>query len=158
MKVEGKAGTRPLLSLKAGTFVLVQCASLLLVGLLIAGAGVYVSTNFDRSSAGAETMMSSMRAHMTADMLHDSLRGVVLRSLYAGSRADFKTVKATAEQVQQYAADFRAAIDKQATLDVPPEVRAALDGVKEPLDTYINEAIAIVEMVNKLKMIDAQKA
>jgi len=158
MKIEGMAGFRRLLSLKAGTFVLVQCVSLLLVGLVIAGAGFYVSSNFDRSSDRAETMMSSMRAHMTADMLHDSLRGLVLRSLYSGARADFKTVKATAEQVQEYAAEFRATIDKQATLDVPVTVREALDGVKGPLDAYVNEAIAIVEMVSKLKMIDAQKA
>ncbi|RYE75185.1 MAG: HAMP domain-containing protein, partial [Hyphomicrobiales bacterium] len=158
MKFEGKAGIRRLFSLKAGTFVLLQSASLLLVGLLIAVAGFYVSGNFERSSSRAETLMTSMRTHMTADMLHDSLRGVVLRSLYAGSRADFKTVKATVEQVQAYAADFRAAIDRQATLDVPPAVREALDGVKAPLDAYITEAIAIVEMVSKLKMIDAQKA
>jgi len=158
MKVEGKAGSKHGLSLRAGMFVLAQCVSLLLVGLLIAGAGFYVSNNFQNSSNRAQTMMSSMRAHMTADMLHDSLRGVVLRALYAGSRADFTTVKATRTQVQEYADAFRAAIDKQATLDVPPAVREALDGVKAPLDAYINEAVAIVEMVGKLKMIDAQKA
>jgi len=158
MKAEGKSdGTRSW-SLRAGMFVLAQCASLLLVGLLIAGAGFYVSGNFERSSNRAETMMASMRAHMTADMLHDSLRGVVLRALYAGSRADFTTVKATVGQVQEYTTAFREAIDRQATLDVPPTVREALDGVKAPLDAYINEAIAIVEMVGKLKMIDAQKA
>ena len=98
-----------------------------------------------------------MRAHMTADMLHDSLRGVVLRSLYAGSRADFTTVKATAVQVQEYADAFRATVARQDTLDVPPAVRAALEGVRAPLEAYLAEAIAIVEMVNKLKMIDAQK-
>jgi methyl-accepting chemotaxis protein len=158
MKVEGKAATRPFVTLKAGTFVLLQCVALMVTGLLIAGAGFYVSGNFDRSSDRAETMMSSMRAHMTADMLHDTLRGVVLRSLYAGSRADFKTVKATADQIQAYAAEFREAIAKQATLDVPQTVRDALEGVKAPLDAYIDEAISIVDMVNKLKMIDAQKA
>ena len=158
MKVEGKAASKQGLSLRAGMFVLAQCVSLLLVGLLIAGAGFYVSSNFENSSNRAQTMMSSMRSHMTADMLHDSLRGVVLRALYAGSRADFTTVKLTGTQVQEYADAFRAAIDKQATLDVPPAVREALDGMKAPLDAYINEAVAIVEMVGKLKMIDAQKA
>ena len=158
MKVEGKVDSKRPWSLRAGMFVLAQCVSLLLVGVLIAGAGFYVSGNFERSSSHAQTMMASMRAHMTADMLHDSMRGVVLRALYAGSRADFTTVKATAGQVQEYAAEFREAIDKQAELDVPPAVRDALDSVKAPLDAYINEAIAIVDMVNRLKMIDAQKA
>jgi methyl-accepting chemotaxis protein len=158
MKVDGKAGSKRSLSLRAGMFVLAQSAALLLVGLLIAGAGFFVSGNFERSSTHAQTMMASMRAHMTADMLHDSLRGVVLRSLYAGSRADFTTVKATAVQVQEYAEAFRAAVDKQDTLDVPPAVRAALQGVRAPLEAYLAEAIAMVEMVNKLKMIDAQKA
>ncbi len=157
MKVEDKSGSKRTLSLQAGMFVLAQSAALLLIGLLIAGAGFFVSSNFDRSSTHAQTMMASMRAHMTADMLHDSLRGVVLRSLYAGSRADFTTVKATAVQVQEYADAFRATVEKQDTLDVPPAVRAALEGVRAPLEAYLAEAIAIVEMVNKLKMIDAQK-
>jgi methyl-accepting chemotaxis protein len=158
MKGEGKVNSRRSWSLRAGVFVLVQCVSLLLVGILIAGAGFYVSSNFERSSARAETLMASMRAHMTADMLHDSLRGVVLRALYSGQRADFKTVKVTVDQVQEYAADFRAAIDKQAELDVPQAVRDALDSVKAPLNAYLTEAIAIVEMVSKFKMIDAQTA
>jgi len=158
MKVEGKTPGTRLLKLRAGAFVLVQCASLLLVGMLIAGAGFFVAGNFDRSSSHAQTMMASMRAHMTADMLHDSMRGVVLRSLYAGARADFATVKATEAQVQEYAAEFRAAISRQAELDVPPAVREALEGVREPLDAYINQAVAIVDMVARLKMIDAQKA
>ena len=158
MKIEGKPGSQRTLSLQAGKFVLAQSAALMLVGLLIAGAGFFVSGNFERSSTNAQTMMASMRAHMTADMLHDSLRGVVLRSLYAGSRADFTTVKATAVQVQEYADEFRATVEKQATLDVPPAVREALDGVKAPLEEYLAEAVAIVDMVNRLKMIDAQKA
>jgi methyl-accepting chemotaxis protein len=158
MKVEEKSGGKRVWSLQAGMFVLAQSAALLLVGLLIAGAGFFVSGNFERSSNNAQTMMASMRAHMTADMLHDSLRGVVLRSLYAGSRADFTTVKATAVQVQEYADEFRATIDRQATLDVPVSVREALDGVKAPLEAYLAEAVAIVDMVNRLKMIDAQKA
>ncbi len=157
MKVEDKSGSKRTLSLQAGMFVLAQSAALLLIGLLIAGAGFFVSSNFDRSSTHAQTMMASMRAHMTADMLHDSLRGVVLRSLYAGSRADFTTVKATAVQVQEYADAFRATVARQDTLDVPPAVRAALEGVRAPLEAYLAEAIVIVEMVNKLKMIDAQK-
>jgi methyl-accepting chemotaxis protein len=158
MKVEEKSGSKRTLSLQAGMFVLAQSAALLLVGLLIAGAGFFVSSNFERSSSHAQTMMASMRAHMTADMLHDSLRGVVLRSLYAGSRADFTTVKATAVQVQEYADAFRATVARQDTLDVPPAVRAALEGVRAPLEAYLAEAVAIVEMVNRLKMIDAQKA
>ncbi|MGN6488979.1 MAG: methyl-accepting chemotaxis protein [Devosia sp.] len=158
MKVEGKASPKRAWSLRAGAFVLIQCVSLVLVGLLIAGAGFYVAGNFERSSHRAETMMASMRAHMNADVMLDGMRGVVLRSLYAGSRADFTTVKATAAKVQEYAEEFRASIDKQATLDVPESVRAALDGVKDPLDAYINSAISLVDMVNRLKMIDAQKA
>ncbi len=158
MKVEEKSGSKRTFSLQAGMFVLAQSVALMLVGLIIAGAGFFVSSNFERSSTDAQTMMASMRAHMTADMLHDSLRGVVLRSLYAGSRADFTTVKETAGQVQEYADAFRATVDKQATLNVPPAVHDALEGVKAPLEAYLVQAVAMVEMVNRLKMIDAQVA
>ena len=40
MKVEEKSGSKRTLSLQAGMFVLAQSAALLLVGLLIAGAGL----------------------------------------------------------------------------------------------------------------------
>jgi methyl-accepting chemotaxis protein len=157
MKAEGNA-TGFKWSLGAGMFVLAQCAALVVVGLLIAGAGFFVAGNFERSGARSETMLSSMRAHMTADMLHDSLRGVVFRSLYFGARANFASVKETATEVQEYADAFRAAVAEQDSLDVPPSVRTALDGVKTPLEAYLAKAEAIVDMVNKLKMIDAQNA
>src|SRR5690606_32606727 len=156
-KVEKKTGGDRA-GVRFGTLVVSMCVAMLLVGVAIAGAGFYVSNNFKQSGTRSETLMSSMRTHMTAEVLLDSMRGVVLRSLYAGSRADFATVKATATQVQEYAGEFRAAIDKQATLDVPASVRDALDGVKEPLEAYIASAVALVDQVNKLKMIGAQKA
>jgi methyl-accepting chemotaxis protein len=99
-----------------------------------------------------------MRTHMNADALLDGMRGVALRSLYAGSRADFKTAKAAGEKAQEYATEFQALIEKEATLDVPPNVREALDSVKAPLEAYVASAASLVDMVNRLKMIDAQKA
>ncbi len=158
MKVEGKAEGRRPWSLRAGTFVLVQCASLVLVGLLIAGAGFYVSGNFERSSDRAELMMASMRAHMSADAELDGLRGIALRSLYAGSRGDFTTVKTAAAKAEEAAAGLLATVERQATLDVPPAVREALDSVKGPIEAYVTSAVGLVDMVSRLKMIDAQKA
>ena len=66
------------------SLVMALCAALLAIGVIVSGASFYVSAAFKDSGARSETLMSSMRDHMTADMLHDSMRGIVFRAMYAG--------------------------------------------------------------------------
>ena len=75
------AQTKPANGIRLRTLVFGLSATLMLIGLVVAGASFYVSTEFKQSGKTSETMMSAMRAHMTADMLHDSMRGIVFRGL-----------------------------------------------------------------------------
>jgi methyl-accepting chemotaxis protein len=145
MKNKGTAGatTPPDGGVRLSTLVLGLVAVLVAIGVAVAGASAYVSSGFKASGRTSETLMMSMRAHMTADMLHDSMRGLVFRGLYAGVVGDALMVKDTYADLTTYGAAFREAIALQETLDVPPEVRAALEGVKAPLDAYIQSATTI---------------
>jgi len=48
----------------------------------------WTTTKFTAAGRHSETMMESMRDHMTADILHDGLRGVVFRAMYAAEKAN----------------------------------------------------------------------
>jgi len=117
----------------------------LTVGLAIAGSSLWVSQSFERSGAELATLMSSMRDHMTADMMHDSMRGVVFRAMYAAAIADSAMLADARVEVDEYGGTFRAAIAAQEELSLPADIRSAVTALGEPLDAYITAAAHIVD-------------
>ncbi|MDT3707222.1 MAG: methyl-accepting chemotaxis protein [Thiobacillus sp.] len=113
------------------------------IGLLFSAMTYMLSASFKDAAVQSRTLVSSMRAHMTADMLHDGLRGVVYRVLYAGERQDAAMAAAAAAELTAYGDAFRAAIAQQQALDLPVAIRAATAGVSEPLETYLSTGEAI---------------
>ncbi len=133
------------ISLRFGTIAVVLSIVVLAVGLGVAGSSLWVSSDFKRSSQDSATLMSAMRNQVTADMYHDTLRGVVFRAMYAAVNNDAAMVKDAKAELDEYSGDFRAAIDAQKPLDLPPDVRAAIDGLSAPLDDYITGAAGVID-------------
>jgi methyl-accepting chemotaxis protein len=126
------------------TIVSIVCVAVLAAGLAIIAASFWVSASFKSAGHQSSVLMSSMRHHMTADMLHDGLRGVVFRAMYGAASNDAAmTAEGTAE-LAEYGAEFRAQIAAQDALDLPASVRGALDGVAVPLEGYLASAEVIV--------------
>ena len=138
------------------SLVMALCAALLAIGVIVSGASFYVSAAFKDSGARSETLMSSMRDHMTADMLHDSMRGIVFRAMYAGVNNDPAMALDSLKEVDEYGSTFREMIAAQDQLDLPDSVRAAVAGVKAPLDAYIAAAQALVTKVTKGDIVGAK--
>ncbi|MFK4808890.1 methyl-accepting chemotaxis protein [Devosia sp. ZW T5_3] len=88
--------------------------------------------------------MTSMRQQMFADMMHDTMRGVVYRSLYAANVGDSAMSAAATAEIAEYGASFTDAIAAQDALQLPADIRASLDTVAAPLEAYIGTANAIV--------------
>jgi methyl-accepting chemotaxis protein len=132
-------------SLRFGTIAIGLSVVVLAVGLAIAGSSLWVSDGFKRSSAESSTLLSSMRDHMTADMMHDSMRGVVFRAMYAALNNDAAMLQDARGEVDEYGGNFRAAIADQDHLALPGDVRTAIDGLATPLDNYISAAAHIVD-------------
>ncbi|HEV7719485.1 MAG TPA: methyl-accepting chemotaxis protein, partial [Arsenicitalea sp.] len=130
--------------MKFQSIVVGVCAVLLVTGVSVSATSFYVSHSYNKAAEESATLMASMRNQMTADMLHDTLRGVVYRGMYAAVTANDAMSLQTTNEEKQYAADFKSAIDAQKTLNLPADVRASLDAVTGPLDAYIQSASAIV--------------
>jgi methyl-accepting chemotaxis protein len=140
------------------SIVLGVCAVVLVIGLAVSGASFFVSNDFKQASRHTDVLMSAMRDHMTADMLHDGLRGVVFHALYAGVAADPSMAKEVSAEVVEYGGEFRDALKQEAALDLPASIRTVLDGVGAPLDAYIGSAESIVGLVAAGKVAEAQAA
>jgi methyl-accepting chemotaxis protein len=120
---------------------------IVLIGGVYSAMTFMVSQSFQHASHASETMMASLRAHMTADMLHDGLRGVVFRAMYAGITYDAAGVAEARDEIIEYGGQMREAIGMQATLDLPQSIKDALAPVSEPLDAYLKSAEHVVNSV-----------
>ncbi len=127
--------------------VIFLCAIIVGTGVLFAGMSMLVSSTYKDLSKQSGDLMSSMRSHMTADMLHDGLRGVVFRAMYAGQSLDSAMVADAQTELVEYGTAFREAVAAQATLDVAESVTAAVAEVKPALDTYLAGAEAVIGLV-----------
>ncbi len=131
---------------------------LVAVGLLFTAMTLVVTSSFKQTGRDSQTMMSSLRAQMTADMLHDGLRGVVFRSMYAGVNFDVAMAQETLGEVVEYGDAMRAAIAAQSKLELPSDVRDRLAEVATPLDAYLKSAEHIVGAVAGGKLGDAKSS
>ena len=74
--------------MKFGTIVAWVCGAVFATGTLLIGSSYLVGHEFEIERDEATVLMQSMREQMFADMMHDTMRGVVYRSLYAASIGD----------------------------------------------------------------------
>jgi methyl-accepting chemotaxis protein len=127
--------------------LLIGIASLLLtLGLGLTAVSMWASSEFAKASERSVTMMSSMRSHMTADMLHDGLRGVVFRQMYAAMTFDTAMLTEGLDEVKEYGDDFSAAVAAQSDLAIPDSVKSAVAEVADPLQNYIETARHLVTL------------
>jgi methyl-accepting chemotaxis protein len=129
---------------KFSTLVLAVSAVVLCLGATAIGGSFYLSHSFAEAEEASSTLMSAMRDHMTADMMHDGLRGVVFHAMYGVAAADAAATTDAAAELAEYGEQFRAAIAAQDGRELPDDVRAALDSVATPLNGYLSAAQGIV--------------
>ena len=107
------------ISMRFGTLVMGLSDVVIALGLAVAGSSLWVSESFKENAADSATLMQAMRNQVTADMYHDTLRGVVFRAMYAAINYDTAMVKSAKAELEEYSASFRAVIAAQQPLDLP---------------------------------------
>jgi len=130
--------------MRFGTIVAGVCCTVLVTGGLLIGSSFLVGRTFEAARAESTTLMSSMREQMFADMMHDAMRGVVYRALYAATIGDSAMTAATSTEMADYAESFTGAIKAQNALDLPDDVRTSLETIAVPLQAYIAAAKTLV--------------
>ena len=97
---------------------------------------------FTGASERAQVLTYALRNHMTADMMHDVLKGVVFQALHA-AQAGQSEREGVQEDLKEVTEKFRASIAADLELGLPEQARIALGKVNEPLKSYISVAEGI---------------
>ena len=142
--------------MKFATMVACLSGAVLMTGALMSGSSFYVGRSFTEAGHVSAVLMSSMRDQMTADMMHDTMRGLVYGSLYAAVTANAEMTKETQSQLVEYSTIFRDSIAAQKDLDLPSTIRSALDEIAGPLDTYIASTEMLVGLAAAGKLDEAK--
>lgn len=129
---------------------------LLGLGLGLTAASIWTSSAFSQASHRSVTMMNSMREHMTADMLHDGMRGVVFRQMFAAMTFDREMLEEGLKEIDEYGGQFKDALEAQEGYDLPDQVRASLTGVSGPLSEYLAHAGYLVQLAAEGKLPEAR--
>ena len=124
----------------------IACGLALACGLVSAGGSYQMTQSYRASSERSETLASSLRQHMQADMMHDNLRGQVFRALFAVATGQKDAVIETQSDMREAAKNFREAIEAQKKFSLPDSVRAALNQVEAPLAAYIAAAENVIAL------------
>lgn len=113
------------------------------VSMLLALAGVSL-WGFSKGASALQAVLGSakaIQAQMTADMMHDALRGDVYGALLAESPESHKQVEA---DLAEHSALFRRSLQELTGLPLDEETRGKIEAANEKLENYINSASALV--------------
>ncbi|WP_295555694.1 HAMP domain-containing methyl-accepting chemotaxis protein [uncultured Hyphomicrobium sp.] len=119
-----------------------------LVATLFLGASTLVIKNGLKQSLDDTVVVSTaLRNQMTADMLHDGLRAVVLSAV---SAHELNTPQdEVVAELKRMTADMNQVVAENAGLPLPPHILKELSGVQGPLDDYVTSANRVVDLVWK---------
>ncbi|MBU1305512.1 MAG: HAMP domain-containing protein, partial [Alphaproteobacteria bacterium] len=124
--------------------------------MLISGASMFVAGQFKATSSDRDTITRALRDHMTADIVHDGLRGNVYHVLYAGMSQNADMVSESADEFVEYRDTILEALADEAGLDLPAEARAQLERVRAPLESYLAATEEIIVLVQSQRLEEAR--
>ena len=117
---------------------------------ILIGAVAYLAIQrMDASTAALTRTNAALRSHMEADMMHDALRGDVLRAMLASTKGDAKEQADIRKDFDEHVADFRKQIDELQKMALSPEITTAIGRAQTGLNGYISSASEIVGMAFK---------
>lgn len=103
------------------------------------------------SSMGQQTetlagQFTAIRAHMTADMAHDAVRGDILRALRAGKLQNQSESIAAISELNEHVKQFYESVAEIEKLNLSDETRNAVVGVKPALVAYVKSGEEIAQL------------
>lgn len=121
----------------------------LVLSISLAGLGLWASWAQNNALHDSEVAAQALRNHLQADMMHDSLRSDALASILAGIWGVPTDQDAVEADLVEHVGLFKEALAANRALDLPEDIRAALENVEAPLTSYVAAAERIVELAGQ---------
>lgn len=134
--------------MKLSSRLYLVCAAFLGLMLAIAIPAYIGVRKLDPTTSTLMDLVSAVKGSMRADMMHDALRGDVLRAMLvvkSGSK-EFGTPEEIATDLKDHSETFRRALTDANALPLPVDVAAALKEVEPALAAYITAAEDSVQL------------
>jgi methyl-accepting chemotaxis protein len=122
--------------------------------LAVAGFGIRGLNQIYQAQVQTMTASDAIHNHMEGDMMHEGLRGDVYMALSASERKDRQSVQAALQAANEHGEAFRAALAANEKLELPREIKTALEDLKPSLQRYITQAESIARLAGS----DPEKA
>ncbi len=132
-------------------------AMMLTLGLTLTTLTVVSSNAFRKASDDGVVILATLRDHLTADMYHDGMRGLVYKALFSGATLKMAGTESAVVDLKAMAERFTAIVTAERDLGLPEQVRAGIEELRAPLNSYIAAAEAIGELALGGKNSDAQE-
>ncbi len=123
---------------------LVGTASVFALVAISGAAGIWTAMTLGAALTDGERDSELLRAHMTADMMHDALRADVLGALAAREQGSGLRMSDIQADLREHAENFRTNIQHEKELATTEAERQAIANVEEPLGTYVAAAERLV--------------
>ncbi len=119
-----------------------------LITLALALFAYWEVNELDRLEHLAIESGKAIHNHMQGDMMHDALRGDVLRALLIAATSDSRigTKDDVLTDLKEHTETFFSAIKSNQELELPTNVKAGLEAAISPLNAYIKSADSIVNL------------
>jgi methyl-accepting chemotaxis protein len=128
---------------------LAASASLLAIVGLCGGVGLWSTQTLSSALDDSERTAELLRAHLSADMMHDAIRGDVLAALLARDAATGLSLDDARAELTAHLEEFDAQIAREHELAETDEEIAALDSVRAPLAAYADAARSIMDLAER---------
>ncbi|MFT7772661.1 methyl-accepting chemotaxis protein [Roseateles sp.] len=92
---------------------------------------------------------SALRSQLEADMMHDALRGDVLRAVMGGLKGQAAEVTDAQRDISGHTRAFREHMDELKSLELSPAISAAIGKTQTQLNAYIESANEVVALAGR---------
>jgi len=123
----------------------------LLSGVVVCVIAMAALSNFyflrlmTQEAAKAEAASLLLSNHLDSDMMHDAMRGDVLKAMLGLAQGDAGTIEEARKEADEHAARFLENVEKNRQLDASEQVKKDLEEVMPALTSYKKQALTTIE-------------
>lgn len=128
---------------------LAASASLLAIVGACGGIGLWSTTTLSGAIADSERTAELLRSHLSADMMHDAIRGDVLNALLTRDASLGLSLDEAKADLAAHLEEFDANVARELELAATDEERAVVQALHEPLVAYAAAARAIIDLAGR---------